>query len=123
LIKIALALATKWVPRLLGAVPLKVWLVLIGLVAMAYYADWNYRRGAADNQAAIDRAVEEERERVQEADQKAIDAAEERAREAERLAAQRAKELRDALIEAGKLPDGGDVCLPASVTDRLRAIQ
>ena len=45
------------------------------------------------------------------------------AREAERLAAQRAKELRDALIEAGKLPDGGDVCLPASVTDRLRNIR
>lgn len=108
---------------LLPSVPKEVWIGLIVLAFLAYYANWNAERGRAEVRAEVAAAVAAERLRVEASDRAAIEASDARAAEAERMATLRERELQNVIQSASRMAEAGRECIPGSIADGLRDLR
>lgn len=108
---------------LVAMIPKQVWYGLAISVAVLYFAHWNQQKGRMLCQAEVRQASQVESDRVRKSDQAAIKVAEDRASKAEQAMADRQKGIEDVNTAARRAPGANNVCIPASVVDRLRRIK
>lgn len=95
------------------------------LVVGAYlYIRWDaYNDGVADTTLKYETAIQEERERIQQANQAALDAANSRIAELQRLLSARNAELLDLQREAAQDPDANRPAIGAGSVQRLNRVR
>lgn len=108
---------------LLAKIPWQVWVAIAVAIAFFWYGHVRENRGVAKCEAQVEVAKNAEIQRQQNAASAAVEAAKQRETEAKDRLAKVEKELDNARDEASKLKEANKVCLPRSVTDKLRGVR
>lgn len=97
-------------------IPIQAWIWIAVALGVLYYGNWKERQGRADCQAEIAQVVEAKNRVISKAVQDLL-AERNKATEAEQKLASILKEAED---EAKTLENADTICIPASITDKLR---
>jgi hypothetical protein len=114
---------TVWVLPVLALIPKQVWYALLALVAILYYGHWKEGQGVKKCQAAVQVAVAEEKDRQTRIQVEIRKLADKQVAEARDRANQREQEANNVMEEARKLKSASTVCIPGSITKRLRQLK
>jgi hypothetical protein len=115
--------AVSWIGGLLGAIPATVWWILAALFVAWLYGNHRERAGFAQCTVQVQQATQKERDRWQKELARTRSEVDQQLAAAERQTQELNQKVEAANEEVRKLKDRSAVCLPGSVTDKLRNIR
>lgn len=108
---------------IIAKIPLKVWLAIGGIIAVMLYGSYRDHKGFNRCSVKYEDAAKAEKARQAEVSSKALQKANERATAAQAQLDKTQEQVDDLNKQVAKLKNAKQVCLPKSVTDRIRRLQ